>query len=192
MNRTALHCLYGWSSDCKHGHSAVKLHHPLTMCHDTISLAGRVKPFDIHWRILAKYVTVNCTSQREVFEWVETFKPKRTSVLDKAESGRLSKLCTHNYIENANTLIREDWWLTVYEVGKMLDSRQNDTCSSQQQKRTAVKNCVLAPQQSLLPHCVCSNSENSKPLQTILTQSSLPHTETVDWHPSRNQSTSIL
>jgi hypothetical protein len=53
-------------------------------------------------------------SQREVFEWVETFKSnewvetfksKTTSVLDKAEAGHLSTLCTHNHIENANTFI---------------------------------------------------------------------------------------
>jgi len=39
------------------------------------------------------------------YEWVETFKSKRTSVLDKAEAGRLSTLCTHNHTEKANSLI---------------------------------------------------------------------------------------
>lgn len=43
---------------------------------------------------------------REVYEWVET--SKRTSVLDKAESGHLPALRTQNHTENANAPISED------------------------------------------------------------------------------------
>jgi len=38
-----------------------------------------VKPGDMHRRPLPKYATVNCVSQRKVYERVETFKFGRTS-----------------------------------------------------------------------------------------------------------------
>jgi len=70
-------------------------------------------------------------------------KSGRTSVSDEARSGKPS---THaqDHMEHADDLIQEDQQNNVSEVGEVLDIRRIETCSSQQ-KRTAFKNCSLAP-----------------------------------------------
>jgi len=67
----------------------------------------------------------------------------RTSVSDEARSGHPSTLA-QDHIEHVNDLIQEAQRNTVSEVGEVLDIRRIETCSSQQ-KRTAIKNCSLAP-----------------------------------------------
>jgi len=93
--------------------------------------------------VLAQYDSINCRSQRKGYEWVEMLKSGRTSVSDEARSGHSS---THaqDHIKHANDLIQEDQQNNVSEVGEVLDIRQIETCSLQQ-KRTAFKNCSLAP-----------------------------------------------
>jgi len=70
-------------------------------------------------------------------------KSRRTSVSDETRSGHPS---THaeDHIEHADDLIQEDHRNTVSEVGEVLDIRRIETCSLHQ-KRTAIKNCSLAP-----------------------------------------------
>ena len=85
-------------------------------------------------------------SQRNVFEWVETFKYGRTNVSDEARSGLPSVSRIQDHVERANVLIQEDGRITVSEVAEMLDIRQIEICNSQQQK-TAFQKCSLAPVQ---------------------------------------------
>jgi len=51
--------------------------------------AERVKPVEIHRRMLA-YYGQSTMSQRKVYEWVERFKSGRTRVTDEGCSGRPS------------------------------------------------------------------------------------------------------
>jgi len=46
--------------------------------------AKGVKPSEMNQRMLAEYGSVNCMSQRIVYERVETFKSRRTGESDKA------------------------------------------------------------------------------------------------------------
>jgi hypothetical protein len=50
--------------------------------------AERVKPGDLNQRMLAQYGSVNCMSPRIVYNWVETFKSRRTSESDKAHGSQ--------------------------------------------------------------------------------------------------------
>jgi len=64
-------------------------------------------------------------------------------VSDETQSGHPS-MHVQDHIEHADDLIQEDQRNTASEVGEVLDIRRIETCSSQQ-KRTAIKNCSLAP-----------------------------------------------
>jgi hypothetical protein len=74
----------------------------------------------------------------------------------------------------------------VCAVGKMLDSRQNDTCAIHNNRRGLLSNIVFLPHNKARPpRHVCSNTENSKPFQTVLTY--LPKA----LFPTQRQSTGI-
>jgi len=62
--------------------------------------AERVKPVEIHRRMLAQYGQ-STMSQRNVYEWVERFKSGRTRVTDEGRSGRPSTLGTQDHIDRA-------------------------------------------------------------------------------------------
>jgi hypothetical protein len=83
--------------------------------------AERVKPADIHRRILAQYGSVNCTGHRNFYEWIARFKSGRTSVSDEAQSGRPSTSRPQDHIHRSKALIRENWRISVSEVAEMPD-----------------------------------------------------------------------
>ena len=56
---------------------------------------------------MAHYGGVNCISQRNVYEWVKTFKSGRTSVCDEARSERLS-MSRAQHVVCADALIQDD------------------------------------------------------------------------------------
>ena len=58
--------------------------------------AERVKPVEIHRRMLVQYGQ-NTTSQQKVYEWVERFKSGRTRVTDEGHSGRPSTSRTQDH-----------------------------------------------------------------------------------------------
>jgi len=58
--------------------------------------AEGVKPVEIHRRMLARYGQ-STTSQRKVYEWVESFKSGRTRVTVEGRSGRPSTSRTQDH-----------------------------------------------------------------------------------------------
>ena len=75
---------------------------------------------EIHSRMLAQYGQ-STMSQGKVYEWVERFKSGRTRVTDEGHSGRPSASRTQDHIDRADAMIREDRWMTVFEVAAHLD-----------------------------------------------------------------------
>jgi hypothetical protein len=66
-----------------------------------------VKPVEIIPLMQAQYGD-NCLSRSKIYEWIDNFKNRRTSVCDEERSGRSSTSRTENNIQDAERMVREN------------------------------------------------------------------------------------
>jgi hypothetical protein len=57
--------------------------------------------------------------QRKIYEWIERFKERRTSVTDESRPCRPSTWGTDQHIQRVDALIREDGWLTLAHAAQV-------------------------------------------------------------------------
>jgi hypothetical protein len=70
-----------------------------------------VKPVEFIRRMQAQYGD-NCLSRSRIYEWIDHFKKRRTSVCDE-RSGRPSTSRTENSIQAVERMVRENRRITV-------------------------------------------------------------------------------
>ena len=106
--------------------------------------AEGVIPADVRWSFVAHYGSGNCISQRNVYEWVKTFKSGRTSVCDEARLERLSVSRAQEHVVCAAALMQDDT-ITVC-VCSCCDARHTDGNLQFTTEEDCRQNCSFASQ----------------------------------------------
>jgi excinuclease UvrABC helicase subunit UvrB len=65
--------------------------------------------------------------QREVYQWLETFRSGTTIIVNEDRSGRPTTSRTADNVERVNTLVQEDRRITVTDIANKLDIRYGST-----------------------------------------------------------------
>lgn len=74
---------------------------------------------EIHHRLQQQYGE-ECLSQTHVFEWCKCFREGRECMENELHDCRLRTSITEPNTDHADTLIRENWHITIKELGAML------------------------------------------------------------------------
>jgi hypothetical protein len=79
--------------------------------------AEGVKPVEIIRRMQAQYGD-NCLLRSKIYEWIDHFKKRRTSVCDEKRSGRPSTSRTENNIQAIEGRVWENRRITVDDIAE--------------------------------------------------------------------------